>query len=99
MELAMQPTTRPQPTTEAIVSSFMQFCSDTTKPFGDRYCEISCVAHCVSYDFMHVADMADAQALGAHGLHVLRPGVDEGDVLARLRHVRAGIAADRAGAH
>jgi hypothetical protein len=30
MVLAMQPTVRPQPTTPAIVSSLMLFCSDTT---------------------------------------------------------------------
>ena len=30
MLLAMQPTTLPQPTIPAIVSSFMQFCNETT---------------------------------------------------------------------
>jgi len=30
IELAMQPSVLPQPTMPAIVSSFMQFCSDTT---------------------------------------------------------------------
>src|SRR5438045_523357 len=34
MLLAMQPRTLPQPTTSAIVASFMQFCSDTTSPPG-----------------------------------------------------------------
>jgi hypothetical protein len=29
---------------------------------------------------------------------MLRPRIDEGDVLAGLHHMRAGIAADRAGA-
>ena len=32
-----------------------------------------------------------------HRLHVGRPGIDEGDVLARPRHVRTGIGADGAG--
>ena len=125
----MQPTTRPQPTTPAMVSSFMQFCNDTTKPFGDRYCEISVVAHWVSYDFMQTKAMSIGfsfasccasvrcsartlavnsgtsricemrSPLDAHGFDVRWPGIDEGDVLARLRHMRAGIAADRAGAH
>ena len=48
MELAMQPRVLPQPTTPAIVSSFMQFCSETTKPSGARYCRISIVAQAVS---------------------------------------------------
>src|ERR1700744_796245 len=52
MELAMQPTTLPQPTTPAIVASFMQFCSATTKPAGAKYWETMTVAHSVSYDFM-----------------------------------------------
>jgi hypothetical protein len=30
IRLAMQPTVLPQPTTPATVSSFMQFCSETT---------------------------------------------------------------------
>ena len=30
MLLAMQPIVLPQPTTSAIVASFMQFCNDTT---------------------------------------------------------------------
>src|SRR6201994_4946832 len=50
IELAMQPTVLPQPTTPAIVSSFMQFCSETINPLGDKYCEIITVAHSVSYD-------------------------------------------------
>jgi len=33
---ATAPTVRPQPTTPAMVSSFMQFCSDTTKPRSAR---------------------------------------------------------------
>src|SRR5882757_5888018 len=38
MLLAMQPSVLPQPTMPAMVSSFMQFCSDTTYPSGARYC-------------------------------------------------------------
>ena len=37
MLLAMQPTVLPQPTTPAMVSSFMQFCNETMKPPGARY--------------------------------------------------------------
>ena len=48
MLLAMQPSVLPQPTMPAIVSSFMQFCSDTTKPLGARYWLIIMVAHAVS---------------------------------------------------
>ena len=48
IELAMQPSVLPQPTTPAIVSSFMQFCSDTTNPSGARYCLIIIVAQAVS---------------------------------------------------
>ena len=48
MELATQPSVLPQPTTLATVSSFMQFCSETTKPSAARYCRISMVAHAVS---------------------------------------------------
>ena len=44
----MQPKVLPQPTTPAMVSSFMQFCSETTKPSGARYCRISIVAQAVS---------------------------------------------------
>src|SRR6266849_6215571 len=43
--------------------------------------------------------MGDAQTLRAHGLDVLRPRIDEGDVFAGLRHMRSGIPADRARAH
>ena len=39
--------------------------------------------------------MGDAQAVLAHVLDMLGPRIDEGDVLAGLHHVRAGIAADR----
>ena len=45
---ATMPTVLPQPTTPAMRSSFRQFCSDTTKPSGARYCLISAVAHSVS---------------------------------------------------
>ena len=48
IELAIDPNVLPQPTMPAIVSSFMQFCSDTTKPVGARYCLISVVAQAVS---------------------------------------------------
>ena len=58
MELAMQPTVLPQPTTPAMVSSFMQFCNETMKPFGERYWLISVVAHSVSYDFMQTKAMS-----------------------------------------
>ena len=44
----MQPTVLPQPTTPAIVSSFMQFCSETMKPPGARYWLIIVAAHSVS---------------------------------------------------
>src|SRR5260370_20050629 len=46
-----------------------------------------------------IADMGDAQTLRAHRLDVLRPWIDEGDVLAGLRHMCSGIPADRARAH
>src|SRR5262249_20331912 len=48
IELAIEPSVLPQPTTPAIVSSFMQFCSETQYPSGDRYCLIIIVAHAVS---------------------------------------------------
>src|SRR5271165_3268932 len=35
----------------------------------------------------------------AHSFDVLGPGVDEGDVLTRVRHMRARIPADRARTH
>jgi tripartite-type tricarboxylate transporter receptor subunit TctC len=41
--------------------------------------------------------MRDAQAMLAHVLDVGGPWVDEGHILTRLHHVRAGIAADRTG--
>ncbi len=40
----------------------------------------------------------DAQAIGAHVLDMRRPRIDEGNILARPRHMRAAITADRAGA-
>ena len=45
---AMQPVVRPQPTIAAMRSSLMQFCSETQKPSGARYCRMSVVAHSVS---------------------------------------------------
>ena len=47
-------------------------------------------------ELRHVHGVGDAQAVLAHMLDVLGPGVDERHVLARLHHVRARIAADRA---
>ena len=47
-------------------------------------------------EFRHVADMADLQALGLHRLDILGPGIDKGDVLPGLGHVRPGVAAHRA---
>ena len=44
----------------------------------------------------HVLGVRDAQAVLLHVLDVRGPGIDEGHVLAGLRHVRARIAADRA---
>ena len=41
--------------------------------------------------------MGDAQAVLAHVLDMLGPGIDEGDVFAGLHHMGAGISADRAG--
>ena len=125
----MQPTVLPQPTTPAMVSSFMQFCSETMKPSGrevladqrgrpfgvvrlhadegdvDRLFlgELLRVGHVqrahLGGEFRHVADVADLQAVRSHVLDMLGPGIDEGDVLAGLRHVRAGIAADGARPH
>ena len=48
MEQAMAPSVRPQPTMPAMVSSFMQFCSETQKPPGARYCRTIIVAQAVS---------------------------------------------------
>ena len=48
MTLAMHPTVRPQPTTPAMVSSLMQFWSDTTNPSGARKGAIIVVDHAVS---------------------------------------------------
>ena len=41
--------------------------------------------------------VGDAQPVLAHMLDMLGPGIDEGDVLAGLHHMSAGIAADGAG--
>ena len=43
-----------------------------------------------------VLGVRDAQPVLAHVLDVLGPGIDEGDVLAGLHHVRADVAADGA---
>ena len=48
IELAIDPSVLPQPTMPAIVSSFMQFCSETQYPSGARYCLIIAVAQAVS---------------------------------------------------
>ena len=48
IELAIEPSVLPQPTMPAIVSSFMQFCSETQYPSGARYCLIIIVAQAVS---------------------------------------------------
>ena len=47
-------------------------------------------------ELRHVLGVGDAQPVLLHVLDVLGPGVDERHVLARLHHVRARIAADRA---
>ena len=47
-------------------------------------------------EFRDVHGVGDAQAVLAHVLDMLGPRIDEGDVLARLHHMGAGIAADRA---
>src|SRR5581483_2760446 len=49
----------------AMVSSFMQFCSETTKPSGARYCLIIMVAHAVSYDFMQTKAMSTGFSLAS----------------------------------
>jgi hypothetical protein len=46
--------------------------------------------------FRNVHGVGDAQAVLSHLLDMFRPWIDEGDVLARLHHMGAGIAADRA---
>ena len=46
-------------------------------------------------EFRHIAQMRDAQARVAHRLHMLGPGVNEGHILPRLDHMRAGITANR----
>src|SRR5690349_19126561 len=50
-------------------------------------------------EFGDIANMRYAQTLRTHRLDVLRPRIDEGDVLTGLRHMRSGIAADCARAH
>nr|WP_231168418.1 hypothetical protein [Bradyrhizobium sp. 41S5] len=46
-------------------------------------------------EFGNVHRVRDAQSVLAHVLDMLGPGIDEGDVLTRLHHMRSGIAADR----
>ena len=50
-------------------------------------------------ELRHVPGVGDAQAVLAHVLDMLGPGIDEGHVLAGLHHMRAGIAADRPRSH
>ena len=45
-------------------------------------------------EFRDVLGVGDAQAVLAHVLDMLGPGIDEGDVLARLHHMGTGIPAD-----
>ena len=47
-------------------------------------------------ELRHVHGVGDAQPVLAHMLDMLGPGIDEGDVLARLHHMSTGIAADGA---
>ena len=49
-------------------------------------------------EFRHVPRMGHAQTMRTHVLDVLGPRVDEGHILARLHHVRPGIAAHGTGA-
>ena len=46
-------------------------------------------------EFRHIAQMRDAQPRLAHGFNMLRPGVNEGHILPRLDHMRAGVTANR----
>ncbi|MGY2987272.1 hypothetical protein ACVI1K_004619 [Bradyrhizobium sp. USDA 4508] len=47
-------------------------------------------------EFRDVHRVRDAQAVLAHVLDMRGPGIDEGDVLPRLHHMRTGVAADSA---
>src|SRR5262249_24477561 len=47
-------------------------------------------------EFRHVHGVSHTQTLLAHMLDMRGPRIDEGHVLARLQHVGAGIAANRA---
>jgi hypothetical protein len=47
-------------------------------------------------EFRDVHGVGDAQPALPHVLDMLRPGIDERDVLTRLHHMGAGIAADGA---
>ena len=43
--------------------------------------------------------VGDAQSMAADFVDILRPRIDEGDILAGSRHMRAGVATDRPGPH
>ena len=45
-------------------------------------------------EFRNIHRVGDAQPVFAHMLDMFGPGIDEGDVLAGLHHMRTGIAAD-----
>ena len=125
----MQPSVLPQPTTPAMVSSFMQFCNETTiavrreilpdhhrRPRGvvGFHADEGDVDRLLLGELLGVGDMQRAHRHGElrhvmawvtrrpcllHVLDMLGPGIDEGDVLARLHHMRPGIAADGARSH
>ena len=57
---------------------------------------VICRARTGTRELRHVHRMRDAQPMLAHMLDVLGPRVDERHILARLRHVGAGITPDRA---
>src|SRR5271170_4953902 len=48
---------------------------------------------------LDIPDMRDRQPVRLHVLDMLGPEIDKGHVFAGLDHMRAGIAADRSGAH
>ena len=47
---------------------------------------------------LDIADMGDPETLVADGFDIFRSRIDVGHIFAGLHHMRAGIAADRAGA-
>ena len=57
---------------------------------------VTCSARTGTREFRDVLGVGDAQAVLSHVLDMRGPGIDEGHVLARLHHMRAGITADRA---